>query len=113
MKVGWAGLGLTLLAAGMAWMAWGRPGVVAAAAAGLLATLIEVWAVARLRRGMAGTTAEFIAGFGLGMLLRLTGVGLVAIAVVWVPGLFPPLPTAAGFLGVLLPLLFSEVRLAR
>ena len=29
------------------------------------------------------------------------------------PKHFPPIPTAAGFLGVLLPLLFFEVRLIR
>jgi hypothetical protein len=80
---------------------------------GLLATAIEVWAVARLRRGLRGTTGEFFLGFAQGMLLRLAGVGLLAAAVALDPESFPPLPAAAGFLGVLLPLLFSEVRFAR
>jgi hypothetical protein len=62
---------------------------------------------------VAGSTAEFFLGFAHGMLLRLAGVGLLAVAVVIDPELFPPLPAAAGFLGVLLPLLFSEVRFAR
>ena len=113
MKTVWAGLGLTLLVAVIAWLVWGHGVLPAVVATGALATLIEVWAVARLRRGIAGTTAELLLGFAQGMLLRLAGVGLLAVAVVVEPGLFPPLPAAAGFLGVLLPLLFSEVRFAR
>jgi hypothetical protein len=43
----------------------------------------------------------------------LLGVALVAILVTLDPTHFPPLPTALGFLGVLVPLLFLEVRLVR
>ena len=45
----------------------------------------------------------------------LLGVGIVlmTVAVVAAPALFPALPTALGFLGVLVPLLFMEMRLAR
>ncbi len=113
MRVVLAGLALTLLVSAVTWAVWGRSAIMATAVAGLLATVIEVWAVGRLRRGMAGTTAAFFAGLGMGMLSRLAGVALVAIAVMRLPELFPPLPTAAGFLGVLLPLLFSEVRFTR
>jgi hypothetical protein len=108
-----AGLGLTLGVTLIAWLVWGTGALAAVVATGVLATVIEVWAVARLRRGVTGTTAEFFLGFAQGMLLRLAGVGLLAVAVVVDPELFPPLPAAAGFLGVLLPLLFSEVRFAR
>jgi hypothetical protein len=108
-----AGLGLTLVVTLIAWLVWGTGVLPAVVATGALATVIEVWAVARLRRGVAGSTAEFFLGFAQGMLLRLAGVGLLAVAVVIDPELFPPLPAAAGFLGVLLPLLFSEVRFAR
>jgi hypothetical protein len=37
----------------------------------------------------------------------------VALAVTLDRALFPPLPTAFAFLGVLVPLLFMEVRLVR
>jgi hypothetical protein len=47
------------------------------------------------------------------MMLRLGGVVLMGAAVVWDRTLFPPLPTAIGFLGVLIPLLFLEVRFVR
>jgi hypothetical protein len=38
---------------------------------------------------------------------------LVGVAVTLDPERFPPLPTAFAFLGVLVPLLFLEVRLVR
>ena len=38
---------------------------------------------------------------------------LVVVAIVVDRGRFPPLPTAFGFLGVLIPLLFLEVRFVR
>jgi hypothetical protein len=107
-----AGLGLTLVATLMVTLVWGRSGIVAGIATGTLATVIQVWAVARLRQTLRGNTAEFFAGFGLGMLLRLAGVILVAVAIGLRPLLFPPLPTAVGFLAVLLPLLFAEGRFA-
>ena len=113
MKVLAAGLVLTVVTSVTIGLIVGPENLVATAAAGLLATVIQVWAVARLRRGMRGTTAEFFAGFGAGALLRLVGVIAVAAAVGLRPSLFPPLPTAIGFLGVLLPLLLAEARFAR
>ncbi len=54
-----------------------------------------------------------MARWGMGMGLRLLGVMLFAAAVLANRELFPPLPTAFGYLGVLLPLLFMEARLVR
>jgi hypothetical protein len=45
--------------------------------------------------------------------LRLLGVVAIAVAAGLDPAHFPPLAAALGFLGVLLPLLFYEVRLIR
>ena len=42
--------------------------------------------------------------------LRLGGAGALALAVIARPAAFPPLPTAVGYLGVLVPLLFTEIR---
>jgi hypothetical protein len=113
MKVLAAGAGLTVVTSVTVVLILGPGTLIASAAAGLLATMIQVWAVARLQRGMSGTTAEFLAGFGAGALLRLGGVVVVGAAIGLRPEFFPPVPTAAGFLGVLLPLLLAEARLAR
>jgi hypothetical protein len=45
--------------------------------------------------------------------LRLAGVAALAAAIVIDRTVFPPLPSALGFLGVLVPLLFLEVRWVR
>jgi hypothetical protein len=45
--------------------------------------------------------------------LRLGGVAVLAAAIVMNRSVFPPLPSALGFVGVLVPLLFLEVRLVR
>lgn len=113
MKVLAAGISLTMVTSVAMGLILGSEALVASIAAGLLATVIQMWAVGRLRRGMSGTTAEFLAGFGVGALLRLVGVIVVAAAIGLWPEFFPPLPTAVGFLGVLLPLLLAEPRLAR
>jgi hypothetical protein len=85
----------------------------AAVAAGALATGIQVLAVRYLRQGFGGTTAQFYKGVGLGMGLRMAGLVTVMAAVALDRATFPPLPTAFGFLGVLIPLLFLEVRFVR
>jgi len=55
----------------------------------------------------------FLRGWAAGFGLRLLGVALMTAAIVARRDLFPPLPTAFGFLGVTIPLLFMEIRLAR
>ena len=51
--------------------------------------------------------------WAMGMGLRLGGIVLFVVAVVADRALFPPVPSAAGYLGVLIPLLFLEARLLR
>jgi hypothetical protein len=72
-----------------------------------------MFAVRALRRGMAGGTAEFFKGVGIGMALRLGGVVLMLVAVLIDRGRFPPLPTALAYVGVLIPLLLFEARFVR
>jgi hypothetical protein len=72
-----------------------------------------VVSVALVRPAFSGETVRLLKRWGLGMLLRGLGVVLVAVAVTLDQAHFPPLPTAFGFLGVLVPLLFLEVRLVR
>ena len=49
----------------------------------------------------------------MGMGLRLMGVGVFAVAVTIQGDRFPAIPSAIGYVGVLLPLMVSEMRLIR
>jgi hypothetical protein len=107
--------GLLLTAAVTASMAaiFGSGAVLPAAGAGVLATLIQLVAVRALRRGLTGGTTDFFKAFGIGTALRMAGVVLVLVAVLVDRETFPPLATAFGYLGVVVPLLFLEVRFVR
>jgi len=107
------GLGLTVLVSGVLVFAWGADAWLPGLVFGLVATAIQVISVALVRPVFNGETVRLLKRWGLGMLLRGLGVALVALAVTLDRGLFPPLPTAFAFLGVLVPLLFMEVRLVR
>lgn len=111
MRYAGAGLGLTALVAGLAWWAWGPGAVFAAAWFGLLATAVQLVAVAVLRPALAGTFAGLVKRWAVGMGLRLLGVVLFAALVLVNRELFPPLPSALGYVGVVVPLLFMETRL--
>ena len=113
MIVAAAGAGLTVGVTALLLLAYGRPALVPAIVFGLLATLIQVVADRFVARRLQAPVGEFGRGYVAGMGLRLAGIVLMAVAIVAAPGLFPPLPTAFGFLGVLVPLLFMEMRLAR
>jgi len=108
-----AGAVLTALLSGMAWVVWGGDAAMASAAFGVIATALHVPAAVWFKRGLSG---PFNRTFGLwmaGMGLRMVGVVAFVVAVSVAPERFPALPTAIGFLGVLVPLLFSEIRLLR
>jgi hypothetical protein len=107
------GIALTALVTGLLYMGWGPEALLPALLLGLVATAIQVVSVALVRPAFAGETTRLLKRWGWGMLLRLFGVALVAILVTLDQTHFPPLPTALGFLGVLVPLLFMEVRLVR
>src|SRR4051794_27945164 len=109
------GLGavLTLLVSGFLMLGWGQDALLPGLIFGLIASAIQAISVALVRPVFNGETVRFFKRWGLGMLLRILGVALVGIAVTVDRSLFPPLPTAFAFLGVLVPLLFLEVRLIR
>lgn len=107
------GIALTALVTGLLYIGWGPEAVLPALVFGLLATGIQVASVALVRPAFAGDTTRLLKRWGWGMLLRMLGVALVAILATVDQTHFPPLPTALGFLGVLVPLLFLEVRLVR
>lgn len=107
------GLILTGIVSGICYRVWGEPAAIAAAVFGALALVIQLGALALMRPVRGAPFQRFLARWGAGMGLRLLGVLGIALAAGLDPRHFPPLPTAAGFLGVLLPLLFFEVRLIR
>ena len=107
------GLALTAVAAALSALIWGREALLPAISFGLLATLIHVTAVALLKPGLGGTFNKLMARWAMGLGLRLVGVVIFAVVVFAQRDLFPPLPAAVGFVGVMLPLLYSEMRLIR
>lgn len=94
-------------------MAFGRSAWIPGVVMGGAATGIELLAARWLVRGLTASTSDAMQGFVAGMLFRLLGIGLFAGLVLWDRAMFAPLPTALGFLGVLIPLLFLEMRLIR
>jgi hypothetical protein len=104
------------LSAGMALLAgklWGGQAAFAAGVFGGVATAIQVGSLALLRPVRGAPFAQFMGRWGAGMGLRFLGIVALALAAGLDPARFPPLATALGFLGVLLPLLIYEVRLIR
>ena len=80
---------------------------------GLLALAVHLAARWADRRWPPPARGVFGAGWMLGFLFRLGGVLLLGLGAGLRPGLVAPLPAALGFLGVLLPLLATERRIAR
>ncbi len=113
MRILLVGMGLTALVTAALVAALGQPAALPGLVMGAMATMIQLAAVRWLRRGWGGTNPEFLKAVGAGMGLRLLGVAVMAVLIAVDRGRFPPLPAAAGFLGVLIPLLFLEVRFVR
>lgn len=107
------GLVLTVVVGGVIGLVFGPGAILAAAAMGLLAVMIQVAATVALQRAAGQPYAVFLKQYAIGMGLRMLGVTVMAVVIVVRPDLFDPLPTAFGFLGVLVPLLFLEARLTR
>jgi hypothetical protein len=113
MKALLLGVGLTALVSAFLYIGWGPVALLPAWVFGFIAASIQATSVALVKPVYAGETTRLLKRWGIGMLLRGVGVALVAVAVSLDPSHFPPLPTAFAFLGVLVPLLFLEVRLVR
>ncbi len=113
MKLAGLGFGLTMLIAAAIWSVWGPSAMFAAAFFGVLATALQLVAVALLRPALGGPFGGLVRRWGMGMGLRLVGVVLFAALVTLDRELFPPLPSALGYVGVVVPLLFLETRLLK
>ncbi len=108
-----AGLFLSAIMSGVSYRIWGGQAAMAAASFGALATAIQLGSLALLKPARRAPLQRFLARWGAGMGLRFLGIVAIALAAGLDPAHFPPLATALGFLGVLIPLLFFEVRLIR
>jgi hypothetical protein len=108
-----AGIALTLVASGIARAAWGPGALLPAAVFGAVATALQLAANWCNARWAPGPRTVFPKGWLYAMALRLGGVVLFAAAVFGWRTVFLPLPTAVGFLGVIVPLLFLELGTTR
>lgn len=107
------GVGLTMAAGGLSALAFGDRAFWPAIVFGLVAMAIHLLASHVATREPPGPGEVFPKGFLYGMALRMGGVALFAAAAFGLGEFFLPLPTAIGFLGVLVPLLFLELRTIR
>jgi hypothetical protein len=94
-------------------LAWGREALTGAVSFGVFALGIQVVAVSQLKKGWGGKFPEVLEKFGIGMGMRLAGVVVWAGVVSRWSEIFLPLPSAMGFLGVLIPLLYMELKLVK
>ncbi len=113
MKDAGVGILITMAVSGLVWAIWDVSWALPTAVFGLLATAIHVAAVALLKSGLKQSFGMLMWRWSMGMGLRLMGVGVFAVAVTIQGDRFPAIPSAIGYVGVLLPLMVSEMRLIR
>jgi hypothetical protein len=110
-----AALGAVLAAAAgaLGWAAGPAGAGWAALGFGLLATALQTAAVALVARRLDAPWERFSRSWTAGMGLRFLGVVAFGVLVMLDRRTFPPLFSAVGLLGVMVPLLFYEGRLLR
>ncbi len=104
------GVVATAVMAAVAWLTSGAAGATGAATAGLVAIALSLLAVRLVGRTGREPTIDQLMVYGIGVVLRMLGVLIIAVLVLRSPERFPPLPTALGYLGVILPFLYLETR---
>ena len=107
--------GLVLTAVVTALLVWvfGRVALMPALVFGGIATAVQLAASRLLRQASGKSFEQLLKAWGLGMALRMAGMLLFLGAVLTDRTLFPPLPTALAYVGVLIPLMFSDLRTIR
>jgi hypothetical protein len=98
--------------AAVAYVIWGGTAVFATVILGLLATGIQLYAPRLVRKLVKPAADDMLRTYVVGMGLRVAGVVILGVLVTIDRATFPPGPAALGFLGVILPLLWLETRLA-
>jgi hypothetical protein len=107
------GAGLAVPLVGLAALLGGSASAGAALGGAALAAVAQGVAVALLRPAMGAPTAAFVRRWVGGMAVRGAATVLLAVVLVLVRDRSPVLWMAAGYFGVLLPLLFVETRFLR
>jgi hypothetical protein len=107
------GLALTAVVTTLLVWGFGRSALVPGLCFGGVATAIQLAAARFLARAAGKPFEEQIKAWGLGMGLRVLGIFLFLGAVLADRTIFPPLPTALAYVGVLIPLMFSDLRTIR
>lgn len=105
-----AGAAIEALVAMVALLAGGLWPMIAALAGSGPAFAAQIAATRLLAPAMAASAAQFNQRWVLGMAVRGSSFLVVAVIIVVLKDVLPPGWTAAGYLGVLLPLLFVETR---
>jgi hypothetical protein len=104
------GVALAALIAGVAAVARGGDAALAAGCGSALALAAQVAAVALLRPVMGARTPEFVQRWAAGLAVRGVSLVFLVLLLLVTRRMFPILWMAAGYLGVMLPLLFTETR---
>ena len=107
------GLGLTGIMMALLWAVWGVDTLVAAVTFGLVATAIQIASAWLVQPVAHAPFPLLIRRWSIGMGLRVLGIAIFGVASWTLPELFPPLPAAFAYLGVVVPLLFLEIRFLR
>ena len=102
-----------IAAAGVATAIWGVGSALPALAFGAVAVGLQLLAARQMARTGLPAGPDHMKVYVVGVLLRLAGVLLFAVAVTAEPERFPALPSALGYLGTVLPLLYLETQLTR
>ncbi len=91
----------------------GARGAGNAAAAGAIATGMQMLAARVMWRTGVVPSVDHLKVYGMGVVLRALGVGVLATLLIAFPRLFLPAASVVGYLGTVLPLLYLETRLSR
>ncbi|MGH7593212.1 MAG: hypothetical protein ACRELE_05110 [Gemmatimonadales bacterium] len=110
-RLGW-GAACTALATVLAALIWGGSAMVAAVVFGATATGLQMLAASAMARTGVQASLDHLRVYAIGVVLRLSGVVFLGIAVTLDRATFAPLPSALGYVGTVLPLLYLETRLA-
>src|SRR5687768_1827562 len=106
------GIALTILVTLIEYLVWGTAAILPSLTFGLVATPIQLVAIRTLKPALPGPHPAMGKHSAVGRGLRVFGIVLFLGAVLADRALFPPLPSAFGYLGVVVPLLFMETKLA-
>jgi hypothetical protein len=107
------GLILTVVVTTLLLWGFGRVALLPGLLFGGVAAAIQLAASGFLRKAVGKPYEQLLKAWGLGMGLRMLGVFLFLGAVLADESIFPPLPTALAYVGVLIPLMFSDLRTIR